>query len=202
MELALDMAMDNRHLDWDSARKRLAAYERALQTNALDDREQMQRIYRLRAEQLALASAPVEAPQGQAMLVFGLAGARFGLPLTSIAEVISHPKIAPVPGATSDVVGVIQVRGEVRVVWNLHTVLELGEAEANRSLEPQVVLMRRGTHEIGLLADSIEDTLFVRAEDRRLPSRASLPGSWITADFLTVLNPEGLFDKLQDSHKS
>jgi purine-binding chemotaxis protein CheW len=191
--------MDNRHLDWESARKRLAAYQQALEASAIDDPERMERIYHLRAEQLAQSSTQQQDTQIEAILTFRLAGARFGVRLADVAEVISHPKIAPVPGAGADIAGVIQVRGEIRAVMNLRSTLELAMPESGLPPEPQIVLLRRGGQVIGILTDSIEDTFSVGPEDRRLPSDVNVPGSWITADFVTVLNSDGLFDKFQDS---
>lgn len=93
--------------DWAAVRRRFEAAEQALSRGAEPAREEIERIYRKRAEELAWPLAQTGDVQTESILVFRAGpgrehSARLGIPLTRIAEVIPHPKIARVPGAPSD----------------------------------------------------------------------------------------------------
>jgi purine-binding chemotaxis protein CheW len=130
-------------------------------------------------------------------MLFEVGVARFGIPLHSVTGAIRNPKIAPVPGAPKAVAGLIQIRGEVRPVWNIRLILGLAAPEKGQPEQSRVILMRNGTHEFGILVDRIEDVA-VRAGDHRVTTIGSVAAT-ITKDFVTVLDSQSLFEKLQDS---
>ncbi|CAN5736669.1 chemotaxis protein CheW [soil metagenome] len=53
------------------------------------------------------------------LLVFDLGGARFGLDLTSVREVVRAVFITPLPDAPAVIEGIIDVRGEIVPVYDL-----------------------------------------------------------------------------------
>lgn len=191
--------MSDRDLrDWDAVRRRLEDAEKALSNTGTPTREEMDRVFRKRAEELARPlSLPAES-RTENILVFRAGGVRFGMPLTHIAEVVSNPKIAKVPGAPSEIAGLIQVRGDVRPVWNLPALLGLNTQDAAPSQTGQILLLRHAAQEIGILADSIENTAQYDSEKIR-QSPGNLPGTRITDDFVTVLDVKTLFARFQGS---
>ncbi|MGH7719193.1 MAG: chemotaxis protein CheW [Gemmatimonadaceae bacterium] len=60
------------------------------------------------------------------ILVFELAGHRFGVSIERVREVVRAVEITPLPGAPQAVEGVIDVRGEVVPVFDLRARLGLG----------------------------------------------------------------------------
>jgi purine-binding chemotaxis protein CheW len=179
-------------LDWVAAKKRLVETQAAIDQAATRSSEELERIYNARAEALAQAARPTETHDARTILVFGIGGARFGIALESVTEAIANPKIAPVPGAPKAVAGLIQLRGEVRAVWNIGPILGLAAAGTGR-----IILLRNGTQEFGILVDQIED-IVANAGDYRLTTIGSVAAR-ITKDFVTVLDSQSLFEKLQDS---
>jgi chemotaxis signal transduction protein len=184
-------------LDWAAAKKRLAQTQAALDHTALRSSEDLNRIYNARAEALAHAARSSDALEAGRILLFGIGAARFGVPLESVAEAIGNPKIAPVPGAPKAVAGLIQLRGEVRPVWNIGQILGLTSPEKEQPENSRVILLRNGTHEFGILVDQIEDVV-ARAGDHRQTTIGSVAAT-ITKDFVSVLDSKSLFEKLQDS---
>ncbi len=184
--------------DWDAVRRRLEAAERALSNSATPTREEMDRVFRKRAEELARPLSLPAKTRTENILVFRAGGMRFGMPLTHIAEVISHPKISKVPGAPAEIAGLVQVRGELRPVWNLPALLGLYAQEAAPSRTGEILLLHHAAQEAGVLAEAIEDTAQYDSEKIQ-QSPGNLPGTRITNDYVTVLDVRTLFARFQGS---
>lgn len=181
--------------DWTAVRRRLEAVERALRSESEPTREELDRIYRKRAEELARPLAQIADGAPAHLLVFRAGATRFGIPLTSLAEVIPNPKLARVPAAPPEVAGLVQVRGEVRPVWNLQVVFgweSPGDNAAERSAG-QILLLRHGAQEIGVCADEIED--IVPYDPQKLRSAGNQPGISTTDDHVTVFDAKTLFER-------
>ncbi len=186
----------NRTLDWEAAKKRLSELDAALDHSLIPSGADIERVYQSRAAFLAQIQQRPEIENTERILVFRVGSSRFGVPLGEVAEVITSPKIASVPGADENVAGLLQVRGEVRPVWNLRAVLGLPADQNAVENAGHVILLRNGSREIGILAENLED--IVSSVERQPAPATSLRGSWLTPDFVTVLNTETLVEKLQD----
>lgn len=190
---------ESQRIDWDLARRRLEHAERILQHSAQVSPVEAERIYRERAERIARSVSHGEPEGAVRILVFSLGGTRFGIMLANVAEVIAQPKISPVPGAPPEVRGLIQVRGEVQPVWDLRFVLDLPREEESEGAHAQIVLLRRGSRQMGIVTDRVEDIQSV-AEHEKKPAPTTVMGAgWMTAEFTTVLDTKRLFEKFQDS---
>jgi purine-binding chemotaxis protein CheW len=179
------------------AKKRLEQTQAALDQTAVHSDEELNRIYKARAVALAQPAQSSDTREAERILLFGISEARFGIPLETVTEAIGNPKIAPVPGAPKAVVGLIQLRGEVRPVWNIGPLLGLAAPENEHPENSRIILLRNGTHEFGILVDRIEDVV-ASAGDHRQTTVGSVTAK-ITNDFITVLDCQSLFEKLQDS---
>jgi chemotaxis signal transduction protein len=185
--------------DWTAVRRILEAAERTLSMGAEATHEEIDRIYRKRAEELARPVAQSEEVRTESILVIRAGNIRLGIPLTYVAEVVPHPKIATVPGAPSEIAGLVQVRGEVRPVWNLTALLGLNGQEAVAPPpDVQIVLLHHAAQEIGVVAEAIEDTAAYDPEKLQ-PSPRNLPYTRMTDDYVTVLEVESLFARFQGS---
>ena len=184
-------------LNWAAAKKRLGETQAALDQTAIRSDEELTRIYKARAEALARPAQSRDTGEAGKILLFGIGEARLGIPLESVTEAIGNPKIAPVPGAPKAVVGLIQIRGEVRPVWNIGPILGLAAPENGQPEHSSIILLRNGTHEFGILVDRIEDVA-ASAGDLR-PTTIGSVAAMIMKDFVTVLDSQSLFEKLQDS---
>lgn len=184
--------------DWAAVRRRLEAAERTLSMGAEPTWEEIERVFRKRAEELARPLARVEDVRTGSILVIRAGNVRFGIPLDQIAEVVPHPKIARVPGAPSEIAGLIQVRGEVRPVWDLTVLMGLNGPETIPSPSAQIVLLRHAAREIGVIAEAIEDSVPYNPEKLQ-PSPRNLPGTRMTDDYVAVLDVKTLFVRFQGS---
>lgn len=171
-----------------------------------DDPAYVEQVLRLRARRLAAARAKVEQrAAGLAALCFGIAGESYALPLAALSEVMPLAACTPVPGLAQSLLGVTNVRGEIRPVLNLHAMLTLPEPDAAR--RPYVVFLRAeaGGREVGLRVEAVERIRFVDEAALTVPHQAAngLPQRYvagITPDTLILLDPRQILalDVLQD----
>jgi chemotaxis signal transduction protein len=187
---------DSRRLDSEEAERRLRQTQQALAggTNALADA--LDRVYRQRAEVLARPTSAAGLSGNEDILLFHLGEGRFAVPLADVAEVIVKPKLTPIPGAPDTIAGLIQVRGEVRPIWIVSSVLGIHADQGSGLKNGEVILLRDGTRESGILVSQVEDILAISPQDRR---PGNLPGSWMTADFITVVNVKIMLENVRNS---
>ena len=93
------------------------------------------------------------------LVVFELSGEYYGVNIASVQEIIRLPAITAVPRAPEYVQGVINLRGRVIPVVNLHIRFGLpGEAgEATRA--SRIVVLEIEGHTIGAAVDAVSEVL-------------------------------------------
>jgi chemotaxis signal transduction protein len=168
-------------LDWEQVRRRL-------QTGDLSV-ERVQAVLRRRAERLARPVQPRSSAGERAVLIFHLAGERYGFELDTLAQVIANPLCAPVPGGPEWLWGVLQVNGEIRPVWDLYRVL--GIAPPANGAEENALLLRCGGREFGVRTGPVEEIRLLSP----LPEVAQHLEpfvKWTAPDLLPVLDPKAL----------
>ena len=109
-------------------------------------------LYRRRAERLAKQPAAETSRTTFAALVFGLGRERYAIDLAALAEVLPFRECTEVLGAPVALVGVINVRGEIKPVVDLRRLLDLPSAEASSGY---VVMLNRQGGAIGIQADTV-----------------------------------------------
>jgi purine-binding chemotaxis protein CheW len=182
--------------DWQSARERLQRARLAIESEARSP-EQLEALYAQRAAVLAQPPAQTS-DAGEAIMVFHLGAERYAIPLTRIAEVVARPRIAPAPGTLPVIAGLIQIRGEIRVTWNLRRLLGLSESDSGEGAT--VLLLRTTTGEAGLLVDDVEDIRTV-VQSRRRPAPDGAPhAAWSTEDLVIVLDTETLLPRAAEEN--
>ena len=101
-----------------------------------------------------------------AWLGFSLKGQRYAVALGSVREVIRPGDITPVPGAPEDVLGIVNLRGQIVPVldgrrrFGLDTGMEEGTEDARR-----VIVFDDGGSTVGMRIDVIGDMLTFDADD-------------------------------------
>jgi purine-binding chemotaxis protein CheW len=160
--------MKRTSINWDQVRARLQASEKALEDSRSESPDQIATAYRQRAKRLALEDVerkPVSA--GLPALVFGLGEERYAVALEELAEVLPFERCAAVPGAPPPFQGVINLRGELRTVVDLRSLLLASETEEKDS--GFVLMLRRPGREIGFRVDSVEELREIRLEELASP---------------------------------
>jgi purine-binding chemotaxis protein CheW len=151
------------------------------------------------------AAAPVTASESaagpaprlqEALVVLRLGGAEFGVPISSVREVLRTPPISRVPFTPVDVCGAVALRGSVLPVVDLG--LRLLRRPAQRPGSLLVVLPAGTTEPLGLLVDAILELTEADGAEVIPPPpeiEATLPPGWAKAiavpapaRFVTILD--------------
>ncbi|MDR6936588.1 chemotaxis protein CheW [Luteibacter sp. 3190] len=104
--------------------------------------------------------------QGGAWLGFSLKGQRYAVSLASVREVIRPGDITPVPGSPDDVLGIVNLRGQIVPVldgrrrFGLDAATEVGAAESQR-----VIVFDDSGSVVGMRIDVIGDMLTFAADE-------------------------------------
>jgi purine-binding chemotaxis protein CheW len=86
-------------------------------------------------------------------LAFGLSDETYGLPLSSVREIVKPPPITEVPRSGRDVLGIISVRGRVTTVVDMRRRLRVHESPFGRAT--RILLVAVGEEIMGLLVDRV-----------------------------------------------
>lgn len=160
-------------INWEQARNRLRANERALEGVLELSPERAEPVYHQRALRLARKEAELEPIGGLMVLVLRLAEERYAIELGEVAEIVRFARCTPVPGAPPEFLGVINLHGELRSVLDLGELLvRTGVAAGDSGF---VLALRRQGQKIGLRVDDIEELREFRSDAPEPP----VPGSYL-----------------------
>lgn len=87
----------------------------------------------------------------------------YGVPITSLHEIVRVPEITAVPDAPDYVEGVINLRGKIVSVIDLRK--RLGEAKVAPSKNNRILVVEHRGRLCGLIVDSASDVLKIPASD-------------------------------------
>jgi purine-binding chemotaxis protein CheW len=137
----------------------------------------------------------------QFFLVFELGQTLYGLPATTVRELLFLPELTPIPEAPAEVVGVLNLRGEILPVMDLYQ--RLGKRRVPYALSDSLIVVEHHERRMGVIVNQIHDVkpiapsqmaeakalsdLDSHRSDRLTGSIARLPDGMIT-----LLNPQGL----------
>ncbi len=106
------------------------------------------------------------------VVVFRLRGDRYGVPIQAVQEIVRLPEeITAVPRASSDVLGIMNLRGQILPVVDLRA--RLGIASAERSDRQRIVVLCLKDLLTGFVVDSV-------SEVRRIPRHRIGPAPSLT----------------------
>jgi purine-binding chemotaxis protein CheW len=92
------------------------------------------------------------------LAVFGLGGEYFGISLSSVREFINTQNIRPIPCAPSQIIGNMNLRGEIMTLVDIRPALNLSIVAAPSS---QAVVTKIGDVIAGLSIDELHDILYI-----------------------------------------
>jgi purine-binding chemotaxis protein CheW len=181
-----------KQFDWKVVQQRLRDAEAALDRAGVADERQLDQVFRQRLHDYANRKPRLATTADiRRVLVFLLGARRYAVELPAVIKVFPLRQCTPVPAAAKEIVGIINVGGEIRSVVDAAELL--GVSASATSGEGQVVLLRHANLEVGLRVDHVEaietiaaDSL-VRAESvENSPSLQYVEG--VTPESLIVLN--------------
>ena len=106
--------------------------------------------------------AAAEGPTSQ-WVTFKLGGEHYGINVMQVQEVLPPSEIAPVPGAPSFVMGIINLRGKVVTVIDTRLRFGLQQREADK--ESRIIVLEVGEHVAGIMVDRVDEVASVREAD-------------------------------------
>lgn len=112
-------------------------------------------------------------------VTFRLAGETYGINVMQVREVLKHTDIAPVPGAPSYVMGIINLRGNVVTV--IDTRMRFGLPDKELSSQSRVVIIECEKQVIGILVDSVAEVVYLYSSEIETPPNV---GNDETAKFI------------------
>lgn len=113
------------------------------------------------------------------LVVFDLASEHYGVDISDVREIIRMQNITRVPGATSYVEGIINLRGKVLPVLDLRK--RLGLKVADQTEESRIVVIDISEGEVGVIVDAVTEVLRVSGSSIEPPSAMVTQGN---ADYL------------------
>jgi purine-binding chemotaxis protein CheW len=190
------MSSERKKIDWDAAKQQLLNAEAALEKALTADAEQIDDVYRRRAAQMAKRHAErTTSVRTITVLVFSLGVETYGLPVTDLAEVLPWAGCTPVPRAAAEIEGIINLRGELRSVIDLHRLLSLPPAADESAC--CILMLRNGRDVLGLKVGPVEKVQALREDHLASPEITTTDGSssyvqGLSPDKVIVLNPTAL----------
>ncbi len=185
-----------RAIDWDRTYARLEEARRTLDAGGNLPPEEVKRILSERAKALAkpLEEAPTPGERLE-LLVFSLAGERYGIEMARVMEVLPLRDLVPVPRTPSFVLGVVNHRGRILPVLDLRRLFDLAGQEVAEG--SRVVAVEAGGMTFGVFAEAVIGTVAVGAHEVAPPPviltgdrQALLRG--VTGEMVAMLDLEAL----------
>lgn len=96
-------------------------------------------------------------------VTFRLAGETYGVNVMQVQEVLRYTEIAPVPGAPSYVIGIINLRGNVVTVIDTRERFALPPDEITDN--SRIVIIEADSHVVGILVDSVAEVVYLRQSE-------------------------------------
>jgi purine-binding chemotaxis protein CheW len=91
----------------------------------------------------------------------------YGVPITSLHEIVRVPEITAVPDAPDYLEGVINLRGKIVSVMDLRK--RFGRSEATLKKQNRILVVEHGGRLAGLIVDSASEVLKIPADSVEVP---------------------------------
>lgn len=96
-------------------------------------------------------------------VTFQLEEETYGINVMQVQEVLRYSEIAPVPGAPSYVLGIINLRGNVVTV--IDTRLRFGLPQTEVTDSSRIVIIESDKQVIGILVDSVAEVVYLKKSE-------------------------------------
>jgi purine-binding chemotaxis protein CheW len=132
-------------------------------------------------------------------VVFHLGEEDLAFEINGVREIIKIPEITKIPNSSDFVEGVINLRGQIKTVFNLKKKLGMKKGKAQK--EGRIIIAEKNELSFGVIVDSVVGVFKVKSEDITAPSTVLgdeksdyLKGIGRLDDRLVILlDPEKLF---------
>ena len=137
----------------------------------------------------------------------------YGVPITSLHEIVRVPEITAVPDAPDYLEGVINLRGKIVSVMDLRK--RFGDKQATVKKSNRILVVEHGSRLAGLIVDSASEVLKIPSDAVELPPAAFQDGGLncvtglgkvggrliVLLDMNKLLAPASLQNKVESADK-
>lgn len=96
-------------------------------------------------------------------VIFRLENESYGINVMQVQEVLRYTEVAPVPGAPSYVLGIINLRGNVVTV--IDTRLRFALETAETTDQTRIVIIEAENQVVGILVDAVAEVVYLRQSE-------------------------------------
>ncbi len=96
-------------------------------------------------------------------VTFRLDNETYGINVMQVQEVLRYSEIAPVPGAPTYVLGIINLRGNVVTV--IDTRLRFGLSQTETSDQTRIVIIETENQVVGIMVDAVAEVVYLRQSE-------------------------------------
>ncbi len=178
--------------DWAAVRRQIDEARAAIEQGVALSPKEERSLLKARAQELAREPAAQEVAGDILEAVeFELASEHYAIALAEVKEVSLLKELTPVPCTPPFVLGIINLRGEIRTVIDLKKFFDLpakGISELNK-----IITIQHDDIQLGILADAICGVRRIRLDELQptLPTLTGLRADYlrgVTSDRLVVLD--------------
>ncbi len=94
---------------------------------------------------------------------FNLGDETYGIAARQVNEVIRVGDITPVPGAAEQILGIVNLRGNVVTVLDMRSLLGIERKPVDES--SRIIIAETAGQAVGLLVDSVAEVVYLRASE-------------------------------------
>ncbi|MGH6662395.1 MAG: chemotaxis protein CheW [Rhodospirillales bacterium] len=159
-------------IDWTAVRRKLQRNQQALARAMSMDPERVEALFRERAQKLMERHLDREPDvAAETVLVFAEGREKYAIDVTTVAEVLPFLSATPLPEASPEVLGLVNLRGEFLTVINLARLL--GTQQENDGRGGFLLVLRGDDARLGLRVDAVERIQSLRLDNLSPPPRGA-----------------------------
>ncbi len=99
----------------------------------------------------------------KAYLIFSVDGSLYGVEAESVVEIFSLPELTPLPEAPPDIIGVVNLRGDILPVMDLN--LRFGYRQLEYCLSDSVIVVEWQKLRVGMIVNQVHEVYNISPED-------------------------------------
>jgi purine-binding chemotaxis protein CheW len=115
---------------------------------------------------------------GEQLVIFDLGGQEYAIPVLHTREIIKMAEVTPIPRAADFVEGVINLRGRIVPVINLHKRLNLKRAENTR--DTRIIVVEHNEASVGIIVDRVQEVGRYSPEEIERPESVTKGNEYIS----------------------
>ena len=96
-------------------------------------------------------------------LIFSLDNSQYGIEAKLVKEIFALPELTSVPESPADIIGILNLRGDILPI--MHLGLRLGAAKVSCQISDQIVAIDWAGRSIGIVVDQVKELLVIESED-------------------------------------